>query len=250
MYSDTSSTSANQTCPGLDFQDSNKPTSSLSLFQGVASAINYTGPGVENPFHYWIWANTQAEPSSSLPNDEEVLALDNAVSILLDCEITILNYTYSFTNGTLTPNSRSSSGFTAPINATLVDNPTAEVFIDPLAATFGMREINERLRSYVASLSNAAAIADVTGRYVSETALGYGAGMFVKTEALAQSTREDMLVTRLPVALVVLCSLFGFIIVIEGLLLTALAIVDVRAARGAVWEVDRMRLKSLVERSS
>ncbi|KFX90162.1 hypothetical protein O988_08316 [Pseudogymnoascus sp. VKM F-3808] len=247
LTSNASNTIAKQSC-SVDFRDANKPTTSLSLSQGVARAVEFTGPGEENPFHYWIWGIVQTDSSSSLPNDDEVLALDNSVSILLDCEVSIHNYTYTFTNGTLNPNSdSSSSGFTAPANTTLVNNTAAEVFIDLLSESFGQREIYERLKGHVAGLSSAEAIADAIGKSVSEKTLGYAAGLFVKTKAFEQSTREDMLVTRLPVALVTLCCLFGFLIVVEGIVLAILAAVDVRAERGTVDEVENMKLKELVQ---
>lgn len=50
----------------------------------------------------------------------------------------------------------------------------------------------------------------------------------MKTKALAQSAREDLRVTRLPVVLVVLCRMFGLMIAVAELALSLLAVVDVR----------------------
>lgn len=68
-----------------------------------------------------------------------------SASILLDWEVSIFNNTYSFTNGTLDPNSppysSTFSNFSARSNTTLVSKSTAEVFIDPRTVSFGIREI-------------------------------------------------------------------------------------------------------------
>lgn len=210
----------------------------LSLSAAESTNVNVK-PGQPNPFTFWIWMIVDQTQSRQLAEDPEIQKMNDAVSVLLNCQIAVYNITYAILNGTLD---------TTSVQKELADPLSSYVVMDPLSFTFGDREIYQKLKLHAAVLNSARDVAAATSRTVSEVAMAYVAGVFESTENNAQTRREDIAVARISVSVVALILLFGYVMAIEGLVLMILAAWNVKTRPEAVDERAGMKLEALVNR--
>ena len=199
--------------------------------------------GRSNPFNFWIWAivdSSQVESQSELIGDPDILQMNNSLSMILDCEISVYNLSYAFQNGSLDSSS---------VKTRLADDAPTYVVADPMAFNFAQNQLYERLRVSAATETSSSGIAFVMSSYLSEMAVAYVAGIFEPWPNEAESTRRQTQVTRLSEAMVWLVIVNGYVLVFCSTIYSVYAIWLVRRCPGSASKRDYMTLDALFQRS-
>ena len=188
-----------------------------------------------NPFKLFVWT-IQDAPSDALTTDPDVIKLADTVTTLLECQVTVYNYTYTVVDSV--PDSRQA-------NSSKASQIAAYVISDPMLQGFTDREVYQEVELAAANASSVAGMAESVARAVSEIALAYASGPFVAVKHRAQWSRRDVKVAEVPVALVVLVTIIGYVMAMAGLILMGLALWDLSRAKEEVRRADELKLQPL-----
>jgi len=204
--------------------------------------IIHNDTGRANPTSYWSWAlldQTSTGSLSTLATDPEVLELAIGVAILLKCDIAVHNYTYAVLNGKL--NFGRSKG--------LANAETANVAWD-LAQLFINREVYGRMRLGAATSNTAAEIAGQMSQSLSEIVVAYMSGVTVPAKHTVQQSSSVLQVASVPLPVVILLAITGYILAIEGLVFGFLAYWVVRRSPEVVVEQKKLKLEWLAKQAA
>ncbi|KAF5012919.1 hypothetical protein FDECE_1053 [Fusarium decemcellulare] len=210
---------------------------SLSMAESYTADV-ILSDGNPNPFHYWIWGVVD-KTETKISDDSEIVNMGgNAISILLDCIITVYNVSYSVQNGTVSPNT---------LVTDIADDAPSYVVADPLALKFSQNQLYDGLRLAAVTSSDVSALASVISVSVGEMALAYIAGIFEPLQNEKESARRDVQVARLPVALVRTIVTLGVLLILQATGLFVFALVFVWKDPNAAAERDALTLEERVK---
>ena len=237
-YYDRSRTAAKQTC--YPFYRNN----SIDILDGSTSHlyIIHNETGKANPTSYWSWAlldQASIGTLSTLATDPEVLDLAIGVAILLKCEVAVHNYTYAVLNGKL--NFGRSKG--------LANAETANVAWD-LAQLFINREVYGRMRLGAVTSNTAAEIAEQMSQSLSEIVVAYMSGVTVPAKHTVQQSSSVLQVASVPLPVVILLAIAGYVLAIEGLVFGFIAYRAVRRSPEVVVERQKFKLEWLAKQAA
>ncbi|RTE72777.1 hypothetical protein BHE90_012808 [Fusarium euwallaceae] len=217
--------------------DESAGADSLAVHESWAGNVIVVPGGTPNPFNYWIWGVVD-KTETDLPSDSEVIKLmGGAISILLDCTVNVYNVTYSVQNGTI---------LSEKLMTSMADDAPAYVVADPLALNFAQNQLYERLRLAAVTSHNTSELASTMSVFVSEMAIAYLAGIFEPLQNEEESTRKDVQVARLPLALVCITIALGVILALQATCFFLIAMGLVRKDPNTVIERDRLTLEARV----
>ncbi|OAL50606.1 hypothetical protein IQ07DRAFT_599700 [Pyrenochaeta sp. DS3sAY3a] len=181
-----------------------------------------------------VWAIGE----SHLSNDPEVLPLPGSIFILLNCEISVRNYTYSIKNGVL--------DFGNPTN--LANEESTYVVMD-LVPDLLNREMYQAMRLAVASFDSSDQIASFVSIQLPQIALAYSAGMFTPMYHRNQRERQNLDVAKVPLPLVILVVIFGYLMGIGGLVFAVLACTSLKHSSDSLLKRESLKLEELVKKA-
>ncbi|KAM5347374.1 hypothetical protein ACJ41O_010379 [Fusarium nematophilum] len=214
-------------------------STSLSMAQAYTSNV-LLGPGrTPNPFNSWIWSIVDKTEAKIEDDSEVVSMLGDAISVLLDCTVTVYNVSYSVRNVTVVPST---------VVITMADDVPSYVVADPLAVNFPRNQLYEGLRLAAVTSRDAAELASIMSVSVREMALAYISGTFEPLRNEKESTRRDVQLARLPVALVRIIVALGGLLVLQAMSFFVCALVLVAKDPDAVAERDALTLEARVTR--
>ncbi|KAF4472212.1 hypothetical protein FALBO_884 [Fusarium albosuccineum] len=203
---------------------------SLSMAESYTADV-ILSDGKPNPFHYWVWGVVD-KTETKISDDSEIVNMGgNAISILLDCSITVYNVSYSVQNGTVSPNT---------LVTNIADDAPSYVVADPLALKFSQNQLYDGLRLAAVTSNDVSALASVISVSVSEMALAYIAGIFEPLQNEKESARRDVQAARLPVALVWIIVTLGVFLILQAKLLFGFALALVWKDPNAAAERDAL----------
>ena len=215
----------------------------LTLANAYTTSLTFR-KGRSNPFDFWIWAiidSSQAESQSALIEDPEILRMNESLSLIMDCEVSVFNISYKILNGSLD---------TASVGIRLARDAPSYVIADPMALDFAQNQLYERLRVSAATETSSFGITEVMSRYLSEMAIAYVAGIFEPWRNEAESTRRQVQVTRLPAAIVWLVIGNGYLLVLLSLIYWVISFFLMKKDLRSVIRRDYLTLDGLVHRAN
>ena len=205
----------------------NENVMTTAYFTNSTASDNRThSVSVGNPYYFAsiTQVNRNIGPSQALMNDLEIASSGHGgVLSVLFCNTTVYDLEYTLVNGSVT------RFLTAPSNSSMANM---------LQGSQQYTQVGDQTLIQAASIAalgdTAQNLANSFALSYSQTALAVSAGMFVPEKAVESQRRQNILVARVPKAPLFSLVLANLLLVVLGIVLTAIAFLSLRGETGEI----------------
>ena len=219
----------------------------MSFYTDSTMTDNSTIWGVENPYYFALAASQNPElgaVNQELIEDREIMKSTHGATVfVLSCSATVYDMEYSNVNGSVTRwvRSQSNSSVANILQSVQAQTPIADIYLQQAAS--------------LAMFSNTSAeLAESFAQAYGRIAMSMATGAFQSTPGLEAQKRSSIIAARIPFAPLFALIVANLLLVILGVILTALAVLSahgdaaeaqarlsVQAIVAQVFESDRAR---------